>query len=211
MQISSPSINVRGVTSGAVPGLHADRPRRRLRVVADLGRRRHHRHLRRDAVRRLQAQVPLQGQVPHDGEGQRRHDHQGRRARSTAVFYRTVHGPVIGYARNRDRRASCVALSRKRSSYGTRDRRPAVQPADDVRPRQERRATSSTPRRRRRRRSTRSTRTRRSRRSTPSGALPKRPKGVNPTLPVERHRQATSGRACCRRPSTRRSSTRPAG
>ena len=61
----------RGRDVRAVPGLHADRPRRRLRVVADLGRRRHHRHLRREALRRLEDQVLLQGQVPEDGEGRR--------------------------------------------------------------------------------------------------------------------------------------------
>ncbi len=66
---------------GAVPRLHADRPRPGLRVDADLGRERPHRHLRRTAVRRVEGQVPLQGQVPDDGEGRRRHDLQGRQKR----------------------------------------------------------------------------------------------------------------------------------
>jgi hypothetical protein len=77
MQLKSPNINVRGDLR-PVPGVHAHRPRRRLRLVADLSGRRHHRHLRRAALRRLEGQVLLQGQVPEDGEGRRRHDHQGR-------------------------------------------------------------------------------------------------------------------------------------
>ena len=68
-----------------VPGLHAHRPRRGLRLDADLGGRRHHRHVRRAALRRLAHEVRLQGQVPQDGDGQRRHDHQGRRQREGAL------------------------------------------------------------------------------------------------------------------------------
>lgn len=41
----------------------------------------------------------------------------GGSGKTTAVFYRTVHGPVIGYAKD-DRTGKQVALSRKRSSYG---------------------------------------------------------------------------------------------
>jgi acyl-homoserine lactone acylase PvdQ len=37
--------------------------------------------------------------------------------KTTAVFYRTVHGPVVGYAKNRST-GKLVALTQKRSSYG---------------------------------------------------------------------------------------------
>jgi acyl-homoserine lactone acylase PvdQ len=37
--------------------------------------------------------------------------------KTTAVFYRTVHGPVVGYAKSRST-GKLVALSQKRSSYG---------------------------------------------------------------------------------------------
>lgn len=41
----------------------------------------------------------------------------GTSGTSKAVFYRTVHGPVVGYAKNRST-GKLVALSQKRSSYG---------------------------------------------------------------------------------------------
>ena len=57
---------------GAVSRLCPHRPRAGLRVVADLGRSRHHRHVRRDAVRRERHEVPLPRLVS-------RHDHVRRR------------------------------------------------------------------------------------------------------------------------------------
>ena len=56
----------------AVPRLHADRQRRRLRHDADLLERRHHRPVRGDSVRRKPAQVPVQRPVQDDGHLQRR-------------------------------------------------------------------------------------------------------------------------------------------
>ena len=79
---------------GAVPRLPADRPRRGLRLDADLGRRRHHRPVRRDALRRQRHEVPVQGQVPRDGHVRRRHARRRAGRRSST----TVHGPVVGYA-----------------------------------------------------------------------------------------------------------------
>ena len=60
----------------ALPGLHADRPRRAVRVDAHVGKRGHRRHLRRDALRGLSYALSLQGRVPPDGAGGRRHDLQ---------------------------------------------------------------------------------------------------------------------------------------
>ena len=93
---------------GAVPGLHAHRPRRGLRVDADLGRRRHHRHVRRDALRRLEDEVPVQGQVP--GDGVRSTPARSPRA-ARASSQVPPHGPRAGrgYAKARGRAA--VALS----------------------------------------------------------------------------------------------------
>ena len=82
-----------------------------LRVEPHLGRLGHERPVRRDALRRLEDEVHLQGQVPQDGHGQRRHD-QGP---GPVKYHTTVHGPVTGYAKVRGKR---VAISRKRSSYG---------------------------------------------------------------------------------------------
>ena len=74
-----------------VPGLPADRPHPALRHHSHLGQRRHHRPVRRDALRRQQREVPLQGQVPDDGPLRRRDaerrpgelpDHRARPGRS---------------------------------------------------------------------------------------------------------------------------------
>ena len=83
---------------GAVPRLHADRPRRGLRHHADLGERRHHRPVRRDALRRQRHEVPVQGPVPDDGHLQRRHARTATRSRSRppctgrSIGYATVNG-----------------------------------------------------------------------------------------------------------------------
>ena len=66
-------------------------------------------------MRRLADEVPLQGQVPQDGERRRRHDRQGGN-KVTARFRRTVHGPVIGYARVAGTRAVGRAVARRSSA-----------------------------------------------------------------------------------------------
>ena len=60
---------------------HPDRPRAGLRVDAHERRVRPGRHLRRDAVRRLAHQVPLQGPLPDDGARRRGHDRRVRAGR----------------------------------------------------------------------------------------------------------------------------------
>ena len=60
-------------------GQHPDRPRAGLRVEPHVGGLGPDRHLRRDAVRRLEDEVPLQGPLPEDGDGRRGHD-RGLRA-----------------------------------------------------------------------------------------------------------------------------------
>ncbi len=124
MQLTSPSINVEGVTSAPFPGYmligHGDR----LRVVADLGRRRHHRHVRREAVRRLEGQVLLQGQVPEDGEGRGRHDHQGRRRREDHGRL-LPHGPRPGHRLRQGREDRQAGRAVARSARPT-DARPST-------------------------------------------------------------------------------------
>ena len=62
-----------GLDLGAVPRLHPHRAHRGLRVVAHVGRPRHHRHVRRDAVRRQRHQVRVPRPVPRHGALRRRH------------------------------------------------------------------------------------------------------------------------------------------
>ena len=100
---------------------------------ADLGRRRHHRHLRRDAVRRLEGALPLQGQVPRDGVGRRRHDLQGRQERPRHL---PPHGPRAGLRlREGARHQQAGGAVDPALELRARDGRPALLPADDVRPR----------------------------------------------------------------------------
>ena len=111
-----------------------------------------------------------------------------------ATFWRTVHGPVIGYASDRDS-GKKVALSRKRSSYGreTVDQLfnqqmtySRVHSAKDFV-----NAAAKSPQ-------TFNSFYASATESAfyTSGALPVRPKGVNGDLPVERHRQVrVEGRA----------------
>ncbi len=111
-------IRARGATSAPFPGYMLIGRGEQLRVDAHLGRAP---TSSTPTPRRLcggsRDEVPLQGQVPPDGDGQRRHD-QPRAARPCSVrFRRTVHGPVIGYARVAGSKR-VVALSRKRSSAG---------------------------------------------------------------------------------------------
>ena len=64
-----------------LPRHGADRPRPGLRVEPDLRRLGPHRHLRRDAVRRLAHPLPLRGPLPSDGPHRRRRG-QGRGPRA---------------------------------------------------------------------------------------------------------------------------------
>ena len=137
----------------AVPGLHADRPRRAVGVDAHLGQRRHRRHLRRAAVRRLARALRLQGQVPPDGAGR-------TRARSARAATRS--GCASG-ARSTARSSATRAWRapsaswrwpRKRSSAGRETTDQIFYRRLDVRPACAAARSSSARRARRRRRST---------------------------------------------------------
>ncbi len=116
LQISSPSINVRGVSSGPFPGYMligtgADYAWTLTSAGADIidtyaetlcgGSRHKYRYKGKcRKMKRINAGTIAKGDD-----------------KVSAVFYRTVHGPVSGYARNRAT-GKLVALTRKRSSYG---------------------------------------------------------------------------------------------
>ena len=125
---------------GAVPRLHAHRPRGERRLDAHLGRLGHHRHLRREALRRLEDEVRLQRQVPVDDHRQGGHDLQGRQERERHV---PPHRPRPG-ARLREgarleqaRRAVVEALELR-----ARDHRPDPVPEAHLRRGAQRAATS---------------------------------------------------------------------
>ena len=80
-----PTLRARGATSVPFPGYMLIGRGAGLRLDAHLRRRGHHRHVRRAALRRLAHEVRVQGQVPEDEDGQRRHDRQGRRQREGAL------------------------------------------------------------------------------------------------------------------------------
>ena len=105
--ISYPGVQARGATAPGLRGQHPDRPRPGLRLEPHVGGLGPDRHLRRDAVRRLEDQVPLQGQVPEDGHGRRGHD-RGRGPREVQH-----HGPRPGHGlregRRQDRRGLAQA------------------------------------------------------------------------------------------------------
>ena len=96
--------------------VRAARPRPGLRVVGDLGRPGHHRHLRREAVRagRLGADgavdaLPVQGRVPR----------RWRRSRATNDDHAEPGRPVAARRPTRSRRsARCTASSHKRGTVG---------------------------------------------------------------------------------------------
>lgn len=116
LQITSPSINVRGVSSGPFPGY----------MLIGSGN---------DYAWTLtSAGVDIIDTYAETlcGGSKRKYRYKGKCRKMTrvnagtitkgddkvsAVFYRTVHGPVTGYARNRST-GRLVALARKRSSYG---------------------------------------------------------------------------------------------
>src|SRR5918998_738724 len=123
----------RGRDVRAVPRLPADRPRRAVRVDAHLGGRRHHRHLRRDAVRRVAHAVPLQGPLPADGDREGRHDHprRGPRAGDVPPHRPRPRGRLrAGRGLGTHRRAGPEALERRPG-----DERPDLLPGPVVRPR----------------------------------------------------------------------------
>ncbi len=106
----------RGRDLRAVPRLPADRARPELRLDAHLGRRRRHRHLRREALRRLAREVRLQGRLPQDGDGQGGQDQQGRQDRQGQL---PPHRPRPG-DRLRPRRRLQADRSRCRSGARAR-------------------------------------------------------------------------------------------
>ena len=189
----------------AVPRLHAHRPRRALRLDAHLGG--------ADIIDTYAERLC--------GGSRTRYRYKGRCRRMERVnagtiaqgdekvrvrFRRTVHGPVIGYARVAGGKR-VVALSQRRSSagrettdqiffqkltYGQRPQRARLRPGGG------RDAADVQLVLRRRRRTSRSSTT---------GRLPLRPKGVNGDLPTD-GRGRFEWRASSRPPGTRRSSTR---
>ena len=98
---------------GPVPRLHADRARAGLRDDADVGRRRRHRRVRRDAVR--QPQVPIPRQVHPDGALHAGTITTESGRKSPVRFWTTVNGPVIGHATVGPQP---VAITSKRASAG---------------------------------------------------------------------------------------------
>ena len=142
IDMHAPHLHWRGATSAPVPGLPADRPHAPLLHHAHLGERRHHRPVRRDALRRQHREVHVQGQVPDDGPLQRR-DPDG----NPVSFLTTVHGPVVGYARVRGRtsrsprsaRAAARTSSTSSSSAGSPTARSRTRRASSRRPRSPRR------------------------------------------------------------------------
>ena len=97
-------------------------PRAGLRVVGDLGRAGHHRHLRREAVRarrvgagRAVHPLPLQGRVPRDGDPHPREQHHAQPRRPVPA--RDVHaGGAAHGARHRQQ-----ARHRRRPAGGVRE------------------------------------------------------------------------------------------
>ena len=162
MGLYGPTLRARGATSAPFPGYMLIGRGERLRVDADLGRRRHHRHLRRAAVRRLAHAVPLQGHVPQDADGERRHDHQGRRQRQRPL---PAHRARAG-RRLRPRGGHASGVAPRRALERRAARRPTRSSSSgSLRPGAQRAGLPPRGGRARRRRSTRSTPTTRRSRS----------------------------------------------
>jgi acyl-homoserine lactone acylase PvdQ len=118
MQLSSPSINVEGVTSAPFPGYMlighgADYAWSLTSAGADIidtyaeklcGGSKTKYSYKGKCLKMEKVQA---GTITKPGSG----------GKVSAVFYRTVHGPVIGYAKD-EKTGKQVALSQKRSSYG---------------------------------------------------------------------------------------------
>ena len=154
----------------AVPRLHADRPRRRS------SRGRSRRPAPTSSTPTPSGCAAARGRSTATRAGaagwRRSTPARSRRAADKVKvrFRRTVHGPVIGYARvagTRARRSRCRA---ERSSAGRETTDQIFFQRPDVRPRAQRRRLHPRRRRPRRRRSTRSTPTRRTSRSSPPAA-----------------------------------------
>ena len=110
--ISWPGGQARGATAPGLRGQHPDRPRPGLRVVADLRGLGPRRHLRRDAVRRLDARSTATRAAAARWAASTR---AWSRTSAGSCYRTTVHGPVTGYAKVGGR---TVAVSRKRASFG---------------------------------------------------------------------------------------------
>ena len=109
---AAPGGQARGVDVAGEPGQHPDRPRAGLRLEPHVGRLATSiDELRRDAVRRLEDEVRVQGQVPRDGLDRRRHD-QGRGPREVP------HDRPRPGDRLREVGQEAWRSSRKRSSFG---------------------------------------------------------------------------------------------
>ena len=182
MDLKGPGWQARGATIGAVPRLHPDRPRRGLRLDAHLGGRGHHRPLRRAPVRRQPPATYLyKGKCRRMTSSTPASSRRRRREERQVTFQRTVHGPVVGYAKVKGR---TVAISRKRSSYG-RDAVDQLLYRDLTQAWCAPARASSRPRARRRRRSTRSTSTTATSRCTRPGGSRCAPRASTPGCPTD--------------------------
>ena len=183
----------RRLLAGAA-GLDPDRPRARLRLVADLGRIGHDRRLRRDALRRQRPEVPVQGPVPRHGDDRRRRDRRPGRGRVPPDRPRAGHRLRDGRRHARRDLAAALELHARRAVE------PAVQGRDREQDQVARSRSSSRPRCRRSR-STSPTR-------TTSTSRPTRPGGCRCATRTwtracrRRARASSSGRASCRRATT---------
>ena len=125
-----PGLVWRGADLGALPRLPADRPRRGLRHHAHLGLRRHHRPVRREALRRQRHLLPLQGRVPRDGHLRRRHarrragqlqDHRPRAGRRLRDGRRQAGRDLVASARATARRSSTSSSTASSPTARCRD------------------------------------------------------------------------------------------
>jgi acyl-homoserine lactone acylase PvdQ len=118
MQLSSPSINVEGVTSAPFPGyMLIGRGADYAWSLTSAGA---------DIIDTYAEKLCGGSKTKYSYKGKCRSMEKvdagtitkaGASGKTTAVFHRTVHGPVIGYAEDA-KTGKQVALSRKRSSYG---------------------------------------------------------------------------------------------
>lgn len=118
MQLTSPSINVEGVTSAPFPGY--------MLIGHGVGYAWSLTSAGADIIDTYAEKLCGGSKTKYQYNGKCRSMEKieagtitktGGTGKTTAVFYRTVHGPVIGYAKNRST-GKLVALSQKRSSYG---------------------------------------------------------------------------------------------
>ena len=169
---------------GPVPRLHADRPRPGLRHDADVGGRGHHRPVRRDALRRVGHQVPVQGQVPRLWAL----FNAGTLTASPTRRLVPHHRPRPG-RRLRDGQRHAASRSRASARARPRHPRPAALPRRLDRPGQEPGDVLQGRRASRRRRSTRSTSTTSTSRCSRRAACRIRPTERRPGAADQRQRQ----------------------